>query len=997
MWGSSRWSFPANGLRLNNTMRTTGKRLPGVFFVTEPPPIDQALPRMDIAAFVGFAAAGPVDTPVPVEDMARFREIFREDVPLAWDDERGELQYSYLGRAVESFFRNGGVRCWVVRAAGNKAQTVRFPLAGVVPAPSDAGFPSGSSDRTAEIWARSAGTWAEALQVGTLLQRDRLTPVDPAFASESAPGPLELTEGTYRVHLLSSAVGLESGDLLRIHLPDRGPVVFLFVDRLQRDGAMLTAHASRVYWFRRQSEGSSPTSPSTPDEDADDRLVFIDRSTGEALLEDWRSRGAAAATPVVDRLRCQILTWREGRVDRRIGDLTFSSRHPRFWANLPSDADLFRLTEGRPTRQWSAEAARFRQQAGSPRFDLAGPPVNERKDDYLPLRMPRTLTESLASSAGPQAGPTADRMSPKQRDGIDVFEAGLFIDEDLAHIGAGMLLREAEHKHYTRRRPLPLRGLHSLLPVREVSLVATPDAVHRPWSLNARPVPAPLEAPVLDPVAGPDRYERYTLSWSAVPRAVRYRVQRSESPDFGQVSNHYVETLAEPGFDPEVSPESGPETALTLRLPFPCAVTQYFRVRSERYGQISAWSNTRGAVLPKPDFTGRHTPNPKTLELRLRRIGAGSPAEGETLAWESWSEDFVTVEAIDRYELQVSNDPGFLAVQRIPGIFGATRFQPEAPKDAVAYYRVRAWSSNTAGPWSNTVRRAPRLLSTHTLQPVRDYEAGVLQTIHRSLVRFCAARKDLLALLSLPRHFRTRETVDHVQALRAQAGAGVRAENELSYAALYHPWTAVNAELYGEMSGPAGAVRYDPPDGAIAGTMASLALAQGAWLAPANQPLTGALALDPDFTDGQWVQLSAARVNLVRRTARGFLVLGADTLEEKSEFRPISVRRLLSLLHRLALREGNRFVFESNDHQFRDAVRHQFEQVLSSMYVRGAFAGETPEAGFRVVTDQSVNTAGDIDRGRFIIELRVAPSRPLVFLTVRLVRTGPGLLEVREA
>ena len=104
----------------------------------EAPRISEALPRMDIAAFVGFATAGPVDTPVPVEDIARFREIFREDVQLAWDTERGEPHYSYLGQTVESCFRNGGVRCWVVRVAGQNVHLSNFPLAYVVPTGSEA-------------------------------------------------------------------------------------------------------------------------------------------------------------------------------------------------------------------------------------------------------------------------------------------------------------------------------------------------------------------------------------------------------------------------------------------------------------------------------------------------------------------------------------------------------------------------------------------------------------------------------------------------------------------------------------------------------------------------------------------------------------------------------------------------------------------------------------------------------------------------------------------
>ena len=98
-------------------MSAARARLPGFKFETQAPPLDEILPRMDIAAFVGFAASGPLQLPVAIESEAQFTAIFGEDVALAWDVVRGEQVSSYLGPAVRSFFRNGGRRCWVIRAA----------------------------------------------------------------------------------------------------------------------------------------------------------------------------------------------------------------------------------------------------------------------------------------------------------------------------------------------------------------------------------------------------------------------------------------------------------------------------------------------------------------------------------------------------------------------------------------------------------------------------------------------------------------------------------------------------------------------------------------------------------------------------------------------------------------------------------------------------------------------------------------------------------------
>jgi phage tail sheath protein FI len=66
------------------------------------------------------------------------------------------------------------------------------------------------------------------------------------------------------------------------------------------------------------------------------------------------------------------------------------------------------------------------------------------------------------------------------------------------------------------------------------------------------------------------------------------------------------------------------------------------------------------------------------------------------------------------------------------------------------------------------------------------------------------------------------------------------------------------------------------------------------------------------------------------------------------------------------------------------------------MFRRGAFAGATAEESFKVVTDDALNTAADRDAGRFLVELRVAPSLPLQFLTIRLAQSGERLTVAEE-
>jgi phage tail sheath protein FI len=187
-----------------------------------------------------------------------------------------------------------------------------------------------------------------------------------------------------------------------------------------------------------------------------------------------------------------------------------------------------------------------------------------------------------------------------------------------------------------------------------------------------------------------------------------------------------------------------------------------------------------------------------------------------------------------------------------------------------------------------------------------------------------------------------------------------------------------------------------PPDGIACGIIAKRALTRGAWVAPANELVKGIVGLSPTIGPAWYLRLQEAQVNLLRREPRGYLCLNSDTLSTYEDLRPMNVRRLLILLRRLALRLGWSYVFEPNSPAFRRRVQRGFESMLSSMYARGAFKGASPETAFQVVTDDTINTPQSVEQGRFIVELRVAPSLAMRFLTIRLVQTGDRSLVAVE-
>jgi phage tail sheath protein FI len=270
-----------------------------------------------------------------------------------------------------------------------------------------------------------------------------------------------------------------------------------------------------------------------------------------------------------------------------------------------------------------------------------------------------------------------------------------------------------------------------------------------------------------------------------------------------------------------------------------------------------------------------------------------------------------------------------------------------------------------------------------------DAERQEVRALHVAMLRFCAARSDCFAVLALPRHYRQADALAHAGALGDALGGadtpGDVGARTLSFGALYHPWTIVRT------TATAAPLRAIPPDGATCGVMATRANTLGAWAAPANQPLAGVAVLDPRLPESVRAAFLGNRVNAVAPFPRGFMTWSEETLSGDPELRGVGVRRLLILLRRLVLREGNTWVFEPNDGAFRRLVQRQFDGLLGDMYVRGAFAGASHAEAYRVVTDDTVNPPQNVEQGRLVVELRIAPSRPLAFLTVRLVQTGAGM------
>ena len=1012
-------------------MSVSAQIFPGVYFETVQPPLRDVLPRMDIASFVGFASSGPLHTPVAVESAQQFRDIFGVDLPLAWDTERNQAELGCLGLSVETFFRNGGRRCWVVRVADEiMAQTARFPIPGLIRT-------NGTLVEPAYAHARSPGGWAERVETGSVLQVKQLELVAGDELTGAEPS-LRLDAGDWYVDVIANNTQVVIGDLIRVNFFRDESLVYLFVSSVTAIEQGVRLSGSKGY-FLASNDGESPAEfdPSlaiTAHPDVDGYLLFelSDLST-LGVPGQWPQSSPEIDIPSVRLLRFELLARGPDDRQRRLSNLGFSSRHQRFWRVLPSDESLYRREEGQLNRKYSAETRALLEEVTTPRFPLAA--TDDAEDwDYLPTDMSLWVDKNRQSQAEFPSKPA--RL---EREGIKNFGAQVFLDQRLQDIRGDLLRQEANAIAFlsTSDSSRKLKGIHSLLLINEVTLVAVPDAIHRRWDDLPPPFELPLAAPELEDIGETGAIAQYTISWTKVDDVVAYTLEWSLEPDFADASRAIITGDVLPGVGEPLDLVPEPATEYLLTVKENCPFTYYFRVRAEREGEVSTWSNNKAKLIPESDFLDCLYANAEAMDLSLEVASESSPTlaspaeNGHLLQWaflagETDTADYFELQQADdrlfgQAEILFSNAPETSTGADSPQLLveGSPEqsyyLLVEASPDSTFYYRVRAIRRGTAGPWSNTLTLWPSKLSQTSLQAATDFSNADLLAIHRALLRSCYARGDLFGALSLPRHYKEQDALDHYAMLspssvldnipsygqassRDEFGAvvsplTVAEASATTHAALYYPWLLTSTESNGQGRVD---IRMLPPDGPVVGKMAARSIAQGAWIAPANSPLTGVLAINNQISDAQWSRLTGSRINVIRRGVNGHILLSANTLSTDSELGAINVRRLMSLLLRLVLREGNRYVFEPNNALFQERVQQHLETVLGRLYDRGAFAGNIASQAYRVVTDSTVNTIQSIDAGRFIVELRVAPSRALKFIRVRLMQSGPSQLQVQE-
>jgi uncharacterized protein len=197
--------------------------------------------------------------------------------------------------------------------------------------------------------------------------------------------------------------------------------------------------------------------------------------------------------------------------------------------------------------------------------------------------------------------------------------------------------------------------------------------------------------------------------------------------------------------------------------------------------------------------------------------------------------------------------------------------------------------------------------------------------------------------------------------------------------ALYAPWV-VTSDPTGEKE-----TIHVPASGFMAGIYARTDVDRGVHKAPANTPVLGALRFTQTINKFQQELLNPRGINCLRSfSGRGHQVWGGRTLSSDPEWKYVNVRRYFLYLER-SIEKGTQWaVFEPNGERLWANVVTTIESFLFNEWKNGRLLGSKPAAAYFVRCDRTTITQNDLDNGRLVCEIGVAPLTPAEFVIFRI-------------
>ncbi|HJS23116.1 MAG TPA: phage tail sheath C-terminal domain-containing protein [Pyrinomonadaceae bacterium] len=268
------------------------------------------------------------------------------------------------------------------------------------------------------------------------------------------------------------------------------------------------------------------------------------------------------------------------------------------------------------------------------------------------------------------------------------------------------------------------------------------------------------------------------------------------------------------------------------------------------------------------------------------------------------------------------------------------------------------------------------LLTIRDISLVSAPDEVVVAGLREEIIQACEANKDRFAVVSSDGNISN--------------FTNLRPPRDTTYAAFYYPWVRVLAPHTPEGH------RLIPSNGHVTGIYARVDIERGVHKAPANEVIRGILTRDLtgnkkplEFTLGKRDHdiLNPKGVNVIRdfRTdGRDIRVFGARTMSSDTMWKYINVRRLFIFIEQSIDRGTQWAVFEPNSEITWTAIRTAITAFLRTVWLNGALMGTTQDEAFFVKCDRTTMTQDDIDNGRLICLIGIAPVKPAEFVIFRI-------------
>lgn len=252
-------------------------------------------------------------------------------------------------------------------------------------------------------------------------------------------------------------------------------------------------------------------------------------------------------------------------------------------------------------------------------------------------------------------------------------------------------------------------------------------------------------------------------------------------------------------------------------------------------------------------------------------------------------------------------------------------------------------------------------------------------SVQSAMIEQCERLKYRIALLDPEAVGGNPPTLTQIQAQRLRF--------DTKYAAIYYPRVIIR-----DSSDQARAIG---PAGHMAGVCARVDNERGVFKSPGNEVIRNIVDLEAIVTKGEHEILNPQpnNINVIRdfrNEGRGLRIYGARCITSLSDWKYLAVRRLFISIER-SIDIGTQWaVLEPNDQRLWDRLIDSVDSYLTGLWRDGALLGLEKDHAFYIRCGTTTMTQDDIDNGRLVMEIGVAPVKPAEFVIIRISQSASG-------